>query len=201
LKKTILLLVIIVNSFSILSQNEYFLNVVHFRPTGELGFVMEPTNSLELGWQGSFSESDMRARVSGTYLFFKPRMSEFPTVTTNFNFVMQSSQRFNHYSQIHLNFGFDYALINTEKFTCFGGFDIIAGCQFLDFDYTSDFSTSSEKSYGALLVGLGGRVGSEYALSDSFALGLNVMRRYYLVTDPLAFLNGNQYNLSLIFTL
>lgn len=208
MNKILSLIVVLLLSNSLFSQGEgsqYFVRLMNYRPTGEFGFVMKPANSLELGWQESFEESRTRMKIGLSYLFFKPRLSEFPTQSVTYEYagtkIYGGNQIFYHFSQIQLSLGFDVAIIDQEKFAIYAGLDVLTGLQFTKYESNDVYTNLHETILGSPLIGFSGRLGFEYHLNDSYSLGFSANRQYFIVTEPRAKLSGNNYGLSLIFNL
>lgn len=173
--------------------------VFNYRPTGEFGFVMKPTMSLEIGLVNAF-EDDERWRVNftATFLIMKPRMETFPvygTMTGQGTTVLPGEQSFNKYNIFQLYGGADFAIIKQDPFVIFIGGDLVAGAASVD--YTHNIQTYKSESYsgGGILAGLRFRAGAEYVINDSFGLSFTANRSVFLVTEPAGIFAANDYGI------
>ncbi|MCB0476355.1 MAG: hypothetical protein KDC69_11810, partial [Flavobacteriaceae bacterium] len=117
-----------------LTFGQIAVRVFNFRPTGELGFVMKPTTSVEIAFQDRFSKRStkrFRTGFSLQYISMKPRLDVFPVsgVGSDANGfrVLPGKQSFQKYAMIQMTGGMDYAFIHKEKLNVFAGFDIVGG--------------------------------------------------------------------------
>lgn len=199
MKKFFLIFTLIFCSSGAFSQ--YGINFYNFRPTGDLGFVMKPTVSLELSYGQNFEDEEDRFRlgISITYLHLTPRMDVFPVYAylsdgTGVHIVpgTESYQKFN---MAFFAFGPEFALLYKEKYDVFLGIDAIGGAT--SEKYESDYTGVKSSSYdgGSAFVGLRFKVGAEYFISDKLHPFIKAQRSFVIAIDPNAAYSFNTYNI------
>jgi len=90
------------------------LRLVQFRPTGELGMIMEKNVSAELLYIDDF-EDDVRFRISLGMFKLQPRMENFPITGTIYNGqglrVTPGVQHFEKWDMYFFSGGMDWAVV------------------------------------------------------------------------------------------
>ena len=156
------------------------LQVFNYRPTGEFGFVMKPTVSVQAGYLQSFDDdSRFRIRAGATFLVMKPRMDVFPVYGLLFDgkqYVLPGTQSFNKYNILLLSGGTDFAFIRKEKYFIYAGLDITFGAASVE--YVDEIQGLQDESYsgGGYLGGLRGRLGAEYDFNEHIGLFIDAER-------------------------
>jgi hypothetical protein len=176
------------------------LRVFDYRPTGELGFVMNPLVSAEVGYSKPFEESRWRTSFSATFLKLKSRQDTFPTsgvlVANNTTTVTPGKESFSKYSMFQLMGGVDFAFVKKDKWALFAGADILIGAASVVY-YNQDVLTTENYSGGGILGGFRGRLGAEYQVADHIALFFSANRSYFLVSEPAGLFNANDYGIGI----
>ena len=178
------------------------LRIYNYRPTGEFGYVMKPTLSLEVGYMKSFeNEGRIRPNFSITALIMKPRMDVFPVYgVLNETTVLPCKQSFQKYNIFQLNAGLDFAIIQRSKFDFYGGCQIILGGA--NVEYTDEIQTIRTMDYegGGILGGLRLSTGVEYDLNEGISFFVNACRNVFLVTEPTSLNWANDYGVGICYT-
>ncbi|MFZ2899178.1 MAG: hypothetical protein WA004_11175 [Saprospiraceae bacterium] len=191
--RLILLIAVVLFSGYGQASAQIFVRALHYRPSGEFGFVMKPLVSAEIGWQNRFSKRSTKRFRSGfsvQVLNMQPRMEVFPTVSTisdgNGFRVLPGGQIFHRYFIGQLNGGLDYAFVHKKDLNIYTGLDVTVGGA--NVAYTSYAPTVIHEDYdgGGYLGGLRARLGIEYTLSDHFSAFANAHRSFFLLSDPLS---------------
>jgi hypothetical protein len=151
------------------------LKLSQFRPTGELGQVMDRKVSAELLYLPEFDDR-VRSRFFLSYYKLEPRLSSFPITGYEYRdgvwTVYPGTQTFSKYNLMFFGGGMDYALLQflDERLTFYPGGDIYMGGA--NMAYVSDVPgiNRSEFEGGFMLAGVRARLGVDYALTD--ALGV-----------------------------
>ncbi len=186
------------------SFSQISVRVFNYRPTGELGFVMKPLISAEIGYTQSFEESNsgrLRASFSGTFLKMTPRQSIFPIsgvlTSGNGTTVLPGEESFQKYNMVQLFGGIDFAFMKKKKFYLYAGSDIIVGAASIE--YRSSVKTVIDESYsgGGYLGGFRFRLGTEYCINDHIGIFFNANRSFYLVSEPAGIFSANDYGLGI----
>jgi len=193
MKKAITFFLILVThvSFSQIGVRGY-----QFRPTGELGFVMNKTFSGEILLLHDFEET-WRGRFGLSFISLKPRLDTFPVIAIMYSSgttVLPGYQVFHKYNITLISAGVDYAVLKKESFFLYPGIDLIAGGVSIDYDAYYETYKSESYSGGGLLAGFKFRAGAEYAFHDNAGIFLEANRSMYLVTEQ-GFLSHNEYGL------
>ena len=190
-----------------ITYGQLSLRIFNYRPTGEFGFAMKPLVSMEIGTQGRFSKrATKRTRVgfSATFLKMEPRLEVFPTYGVVSDGagtrVLPGVQAFGKYNVFQLFGGMDYAFLHNEKYNVYAGIDLIAGV--ISVDYTDYVESWKDESYsgGGILAGFRFRLGIEYNLTDQISAFIDANRQGFLVAEPRALNDGNDYGLGLRYT-
>lgn len=169
-------------------------------PTGYLGAVLKKAPGLSIGTIKDF-ETRTRVRMVGDIVYFSPRKDRFDTyayVTEGSNTtVYPGTEEVNLYLNLSFSFGFDYSIVQKEKFDWYIGPDLIAGMTLRQ--YTSDIPSvsSSSEFAGIPFIGLRARTGVEYTF-EKMSLFLDISRTYYLNLDA-ALLNYSDLGLGIRF--
>lgn len=186
--------------FILLGSNLAFgqisVRLFNYRPTGDLGYIMKPLFSAEIGFQQPFDRR-IRSGFSLTFLKMTPRMAVFPTygllTDGSGTRVLPGEQSFQKYN-LGLLFGdMDFAFVQQDKFNIFIGAGIIIGAASVE--YTNKVQSVIDESYqgGGILGGFRFRVGAEYIINDYFAITISANRSIFLVADPIAINWANDY--------
>lgn len=199
--KTFLATLIIIGCSSY-AHSQYYLNLVHFRPSSDLGAAMKPTYSGEFGYSKSFTESKLRMNVSGTILAFKPKADTFlvyATVTGSdgSTIVRPGYEVIKRYVNVNLYGGLEWSPFDSKKFFPYLGFDILVGMNFNSL--VTDYNTISHVEESSSVMCFGGRIklGFEYELNDNFALMGHAGNTSWLLTSPVSIGSGYHFNLGL----
>lgn len=191
--KTLIAIVTLLLFITTLSFGQISIRVFNYRPTGEFGFVMNPLTSLELGYQGPFSkriDRRWRSNMSLVYLRMKPRLDVFPVAgfaaDGNGSRVIPGLQSFQKYNIAQLVFGGDFAIVHQEKFNFYAGLDLVGGVASVDYELI--YPSWKDETYqgGGVMVGLRGRLGAEYAISDHMGIFINTNRSGFFISEPAA---------------
>lgn len=178
------------------------LRVFNYRPTGEFGFVMNPTFSVEIGYMKSFeNEGRLRPNFSVTVLNMKPRMKTIPTYgVINGRQVLPGELSFQKYFIYQLNAGMDIAFIQKKKFVGYAGWQIILGGA--DVNYTNNVETIIQVTYegGGILGGLRFNLGAEYDFNEKISVFANANRCVFLVAEPKSLNWANDYGIGMCYT-
>lgn len=190
-----------------LSYGQISLRVFNYRPTGEFGAVMKPLVSVEIGYQGRFSQRTtkrMRTGISLLYLNMKPRLEVFPVYgiredgsgTT----VLPGYQSFQKYALFQLIGGIDYAFIHKEKLNVYAGVDLVIGTASVE--YTNLIIGLIDEGYqgGGILSGFRFRLGVDYEITDDIDVFVNANRQGFLLNEPRALNGANDYGLGMRYT-
>jgi hypothetical protein len=187
---------------------QFALSAVHYRPTGEFGFVMKPLTTVELTFMSRFSdEPDERFRfgMSLMYLRMKPRLNSFPIWAYGSDdrgaFIYPGEQSFSRYNITFLSGGADFAVIHKERFNWFIGADLMIGGASIDYQSTVVGWKDESYSGGGLLIGFRVRIGVEYQITDHISLFSRVNRHFFLITDPATLGNANDYGVGIRYAL
>ncbi len=147
------------------------LKLVQFRPTAELGEVMERKVSAELLYLPDF-EANWRSRFFVSYYELEPRLAAFPITGYEYRdgvwTVFPGTQSYTKYNLILFGGGMDYGGLHLmdDKLTIYPGADIFGGG--VDQEYETDVPglSSSGFSGGFMLAGLRARIGADYSFSE-----------------------------------
>jgi hypothetical protein len=153
------------------------IKLTQFRPTGDLGYVVERKWMPELQYIQDFEEKT-RMRASFLYLNLQPRLDTFPTTglisDSNGFRVLPGWQTFSKINMYFITGGLDYAVVELFDYdlAIYPGLDIIFGGVNMEYEsYTPDIS-SSGFSGGFMIGGLRLRLGAEWAFNDHFGANL-----------------------------
>lgn len=155
--------------FTFTASAQLGIKILQFRPTGELGAVMERKVSAELMYMDDFEE-DFRFRAFVGYLKLEPRLDVFPTVGYEYRdgqwTVFPGTFTYTKYTMIMFGGGLDYAAVRLmdDRLTIYPGFRIFGGG--VNQEYESTGLSSSGFSGGKLMAGIGGQLGVDYQLTD-----------------------------------
>ncbi len=173
----------------------------NYRPTGDLGFVMKPLFSAEIGYQQSFDGSRIRGGFSLTYLHMKPRMDVFPVTGLltdgNGTRVLPGEQSFQKYNLGQLFADMDFAFVKQKNFNVFMGGGIIIGAASVE--YKANVPPVIVETYqgGGILGGLRFRLGTEYLVNDNIGISFTANRNIFLVADPAGIFWANDYGIGM----
>ena len=149
--------------------------LIQFRPTAELGEVMERKVSAELLYLPDFDDT-WRSRFFVSYYKLEPRLAVFPITGYEYRdgvwTVYPGTQTYTKYNIILFGGGMDYGGLRLldDKLTIYPGADIFGGG--VNQEYQTDVPgiSSSGFSGGFMLAGLRARIGVDYAFSDAVAV-------------------------------
>jgi hypothetical protein len=184
----LLFLFVSLNSFA-----QIGLQLLQFRPTGEMGMVMKKGITGELLYMDNFDDR-WRVRAGLSFISLRPRMDTFPSYAieeSNGVTVLGGYQVFHKYSLTFLSVGVDYSIIDKEPFFFYPGVDLVVGG--LDTKYDTSYPTFLDESYsgGEVLVGFRFRLGGEYAISKTFGVFAEITRSFYFINETGFFSNNN----------
>ncbi len=162
--------------------------VVNFRPTGELGEVMERTYSAQLMYIDGFDET-MRSRFFVTYYKLKPRLDQFPISGYEYRdgkwTMFPGVQVWEKYNMFFFGGGLDWGLLRLmdDKLTIYPDFEIFGGG--VNQAYISDTPGlgSTDFAGGYMLAGIGLRAGADLAFSDAVAAFAEWTTSTYFVAE------------------
>lgn len=188
--------------FILLGSNLAFgqitVRLFNYRPTGELGYIMKPLFSAEIGFQQPFEERDrIRSGFSITFLKMNPRMAAFPTygrlTDGSGTRVIPGEQSFQKYNLGILFGDMDFAFVQQDKFNIFFGGGIVMGLTNIEYTYKVPSLINESFQGASMLGGLRFRVGAEYIVNDNIGIIINANRSIFLVIDPRAINWANDY--------
>jgi hypothetical protein len=149
------------------------IKLMQFRPTGDLGYVVERKWTPEFLYIQDFEEKT-RMRASFLYMNLQPRLDTFPTTglisDSNGFRVLPGWQTFSKINMYLITGGLDYAVVELFDYdlALYPGLDIIFGGIGMEYEsYTPEIS-SSGFSGGFMIGGLRLRLGAEWAFNDHF---------------------------------
>jgi hypothetical protein len=171
------LLILFVTLAGLPAMAQIGIKLMQFRPTGDLGYVVERKWTPEFQYIQDF-EDRTRMRASFLYMNLQPRLDTFPTtglISDSQGFrVLPGWQTFSKINMYLITGGLDYAVVELFDYdlALYPGLDIIFGGIGMEYEtYTPDISSGSF-SGGFAIGGLRLRLGAEYAFNDHFGANL-----------------------------
>jgi hypothetical protein len=183
------------------AQAQLYIRAFNFRPSGEFGFVMKPTFSLECGYSNAFENDRWRTSMSVSFIKLTPRMDVFPVVATRYDgnnkTILPGAQTFTKYNIYQFLFGIDYDLLDHEKLHLFPGTDLIMGVAPVEYTYNVPTYKSENYRGGGVLGAFRFRLGAEYAITDAISVLFAANRQYGLIMEPRTLYAANDYGLGI----
>ncbi|MCW3103145.1 MAG: hypothetical protein JWO09_1585 [Bacteroidetes bacterium] len=200
MKKLFICLFVLITIGSVTAQ--LTVRIYNYRPTGDYGAVFKPTISAEIGSMRQFDE-DNRVRwvFTGTALYLKPRMAEFPTTGEiedgNGLKVYPGTMAYKLYLAVQAHIGIDVALYRTEKFNAFIGTNAIIGGVLFHYHSVIPGFQDNESIGSGTQLGVRFRAGGEYQLNDQLGFLISANRSYgiMLSADAGGFFSANDYGI------
>lgn len=161
------------------------LRLTQFRPTGELGYVVERKFAPEIQFIQDF-EDPTRMRFSFLYLNLQPRLDTFPSTgyisDSNGFRVLPGWQTFSNIDLILFSGGLDFAVLELFDYqlALYPGMDIIFGGINMVYESYTPELVSEGFSGGFMIGGLRLRFGAEWAFGDHFGVNLEWSTATYL---------------------
>jgi hypothetical protein len=172
---------LIINS----AKSQFALQAHLVMPTGYLGAVLKKAPSISFGTVEDF-DGRSRVRMLGNMTYFSPRQERFNIYSNSIEgsttTIYPGVQEINLYLNLSFAFGFDFSIIQKDKFNWYIGFDLIAGMTLRQYTTDIPYVSSSGDFSGIPFIGLRGRTGIEYTL-DKMSVFLDFNRTYYLNTE------------------
>jgi len=180
------------------SSAQVAVEVLQFRPTGQLGAIMKKTISGEVLIVQDFDD-DWRARIGISYASLKPRLDTFPVtsvIISNTTTVIPGYEVYHKYNMFFISAGMDYDLLKGDHFFLYPGMDILIGGVNSVYDHVgyTDGSTSGGDMFGGLKF----RAGGEYEFKSKIRVFAELTRSIYLVQEQ-GLLNHNEIGLGIRF--
>lgn len=177
------------------------LKFTHIRPTGNMGRLLEPKNTVEFGFSGNFIADTRRYTASLLICNFEPRLDRFPIYIIQNDGAGNSFQggfeTYDKYRMVAVSFGADYQLFSNKKYSLYMGADVVVGAMHIN--YQQEYGNVAVNSFQlrSAIGGFRGRLGAEYYLSDSFDAFIDIARTGLLISDPQGVLAFNAYSIGL----
>lgn len=175
--RNVVLLFLLITLAGLPSMAQIGLKLTQFRPTGDLGYVVERRWTPEFQYIQDF-EDVTRMRFSFLYLNLQPRLDTFPTtglISDGNGFrVLPGWQTFSKINMFLITGGIDWAVVELFDYdlALYPGLDIIFGGVNMEYESFTPQLVSSGFSGGFKIGGLRLRFGAEYAFNDHFGANL-----------------------------
>jgi len=161
-------------------------HIDQLRPLGELGLLFEKQIGFGISYQNEF-EGGTRAGADFSFFKMRPRMTEFPIVGTvisgNSTFVSLGTQTFYKYHLFFIDFYYDWAILDKDKYQFYAGGGINIGASSVDYEADSPSISSDSFIGGGSIGGVFLRLGYDHNIGDRFVVGLTGSRRVYFQKD------------------
>jgi hypothetical protein len=185
MKKLIVALLLILSSGY--SYSQLGLKILNFRPYGDLGAILKSGFTGEIMYLKNADDDPFRARFGFSFISLKPRLDTFPLVAetnaSGYASVIPGWEVINHQTIGFVFCGYDYVLLDPEKFFIYPGADLLAGFTSVKVHTFYPGISDSEESTGGVLGGIRLRIGAQVMLNGEWGIFAEASHSMYIMSQ------------------